>query len=359
MKTAELLDTRLNNLNTQTTSDWRMVVKSYAKPNVWKSSWQLANTLIPLVVLWYLAYKAFEVSYALTLAISLLNVPFFVRSFIIMHDCGHGNFFASRKARTFWGYVTGILCFTPYWQWAKDHATHHSTSGNLDKRGFGDIWTVTVEEFSQMTRLERLRYRLYRFPFVTFVVGPFWLFQMRFRFFAKHDGPKERGSVVITNIALALLITALCYAVGWKAFLMIQLPIIIVNQVLGIWLFYVQHQYEGVYWARDKEWNYFDASIKGSSYFKLPKILQWASGNIGLHHIHHLSHLIPNYNLERCFNENPMFQNPHTITITSSFKSLSMDLYDEKNKKLISFADFYKSQETFAVHRNRKVFAGV
>jgi omega-6 fatty acid desaturase (delta-12 desaturase) len=320
--------------------NWQKIVKPYTVPDHAKSWWQVANTLIPFFVLWVLAYKSLAISYWLTFAICVVAQAFVVRTFIIMHDCGHGSFFKSRRLRTIVGYITGILTFTPYWQWTRAHATHHSTSGNLDKRGTGDVWTATVEEYAAMTPWQRFGYKVYRFPLVNFVIGPVYIFQIRFRFFDKGDGPREKRSVIITNIALAAIIGTVSYFVGFKNFLLVQVPITVMCQIFGCWLFYVQHQYEDVYWRHEGDWDYFESAMKGSSFFKLPKVLQWASGNIGFHHLHHLSHQIPNYNLEKCHNENAIFQKPTTIGLFDSFKCASYKLYDEENKEMITFGQY-------------------
>jgi len=324
------------------TENWKKIVKPYTTPSLLKSWWQVTNTLIPYFFLWWLSYKVIGISYWLLLPLCFLNGLFMVRTFIIFHDCGHGSFFKSKILRTLVGYITGVLTFTPYWQWTKDHAGHHATSGNLNKRGMGDITTITVNEYKQMHWIEKFGYRLYRMPFVTFFVGPFYFFILKFRFFQKEDGPKEKRSVLITNMALVILIGALASLMGFKNFLIIQAGILLFSQPIGIFLFYVQHQYEDAYWEKNEKWNFYDASVRGSSYFKLPKVLQWFSGNIGFHHIHHLSHQIPNYNLEKCMNENEVFQNSKIITLSEGFSTLFLKLWDEDKKSMITWSEYKK-----------------
>ncbi|GAB4009778.1 MAG: fatty acid desaturase DesE [Bdellovibrio sp.] len=331
-----------SNLQKQDPKMWKKIVRPYMEVDHKKSWMQMANTLIPLVGMWYLTYRSLEISYLLTLALSFVTSFFFVRAFIIMHDCGHGTFFKTRKMRDFVGTILGVINFTPYHQWTKEHATHHNTSGNLDKRGHGDVWTMTVEEYNKATLFEKFQYRLYRNPLVTFVIGPIYIFQFRHRIFLKHDTAKERKSVVLTNILLVLSIWGLSSLVGFKNFLLVQVPILFIAQTVGCWLFYVQHQYENVYWGKGEKWSYVEAALKGCSFYKLPKILQWGTGNIGFHHIHHLSHLIPNYNLEKAYRENELFQNAPVLTFWMSFRCASLKLYDEDKGDLISFREYKK-----------------
>ena len=324
----------------QKKENWKKIVKHYSTPDEGKSWFQVANTLIPYFVLWFLSYQSLKIHFALSLFFSVLLAGFMVRTFIIMHDCGHGSFFKSSKKRTIVGYITGFLTWTPYWQWTNDHAIHHQTSGNLDKRGHGDVWTATVNEYKEMSFWGKIGYRLYRFPPVTFLLGPIFVFQWNFRFFKKHDGPKEKQSVIICNIFLVLMLATAHFTIGLKDFFIVHGIATLIAQIAGTWLFYVQHQYEGVYWRRNESWDYFDSAMEGSSYFKLPAPLQWISGNIGFHHLHHLSHKIPNYKLQKAMEENEIFKNPYTITMGSSLKSAFMHIYDEEHGDLISFGEY-------------------
>jgi len=315
-------------------------LKKYQKPELKRSLWQTANTLIPFLTLWALMYFSLDYSYWLTLVLAIPTSGFAMRTFILVHDCGHGSFFKSRWANTLLGSVGGVLVLTPYYGWKHEHAIHHAGASDLNRRGVGDIWTMTVEEFEAAPRWQQLWYRAYRHPLVMLGIGPIATFAGSFRFPRKGATQRERVSIVRMNLALLLIVAALCYFLGWKEFLMIQLPITWLAGAGGIWMFYVQHQFEGVYWERGKEWDYVKAALEGSSYYKLPKILQWFTGNIGFHHIHHLSPKIPNYFLEKCHRENEFLQDVPTITLWSSFKTLKLQLWDEQNRQLISFKTF-------------------
>ena len=260
-----------------------------------------------------------------------------MRLLIIHHDCGHGLFFKSRKANNIWGFITGVLTFTPYQLWRREHAVHHSASGDLDRRGLGSVWTLTVREYLEASRWKRFAYRLARNPFVLFVIAPFFLFVIKHRFCPKLAGRRERQSVYWTNLAILGMAIGLSLIFGLKAYLAIQLTMIMVAGSAGVWLFYVQHQFEGVYWQRHEKWDYLAAALHGSSLYKLPRILQWFSGNIGFHHIHHLSPRIPNYNLERCHQAEPLFQTVPPVTLLSSLKSFTFRLWDEERHRLVGF----------------------
>ncbi len=317
---------------------WQEIVAKYQQPSRWRSIWQMIDTLIPYAALWWLMYKSMAISYWLTLPLAILAGGFLVRVFIIHHDCGHGSFFKSRKANDIWGFITGVLTFTPYYLWRWEHAIHHAGSGDLDRRDLGAVWTLTVQEYLEASRWKRFSYRLARNPVVLFVIAPLFLFLVIHRFSSARASKRERQSVYWTNLAILGLATALSLVFGVKAYLMIQVTIIGVAGSAGVWLFYVQHQFEGVYWQRHGEWDYTAAALQGSSFYKLPRILQWFSGNIGFHHIHHLSARIPNYNLERCHKAEPLFQGVPPITLFSSFKSLTFRLWDEQRQKLVGYS---------------------
>lgn len=315
---------------------WRSAIKQYQNPDVRRSVWQLINSIGPYLILWVLMVLSLKVGYWLTLLLAIPAAGFLVRIFIIFHDCGHGSFFKSRQANTIFGYITGILVFTPYHLWRHNHAVHHATAGNLDRRGVGDVWTMTLEEYKNAPWWKRVAYRFYRYPFFMFIVGPLIVFLVNQRFAGKSANKRDRQSVYITNaVLLAILVTA-HFTIGLKAYVMVQLPAIWMATIAGVWLFYVQHQFEDVYWDRHENWDFVKAAIKGSSFYKLPKLLQWFTGNIGFHHIHHLSPKIPNYLLERCHWDNPIFQ-VKPLTIWTSLKSLTTHLWDEKRRKLVGF----------------------
>jgi omega-6 fatty acid desaturase (delta-12 desaturase) len=276
-----------------------------------------------------------DVSYWLTLLLSIPTAGFLVRIFIIFHDCGHGSFFASRRANDLVGAFTGVLTFTPYHRWRRAHAVHHATAGDLDRREMGDVWTMTVMEYIEAPAVRRLGYRLYRNPVIMFTLGS-WLSFLVFQRFWYREGKRERNSVLWTNLALLFIVVVASFTIGLKAYLLVQLPVLFLAATAGVWLFYVQHQFEGVYWERHENWDYMDAALRGSSFYKLPRLLQWFSGNIGFHHIHHLSPRIPNYNLEQCHNENPLFH-IEPVTLRSSLNSLGFRLYDEEHRRLVGF----------------------
>jgi omega-6 fatty acid desaturase (delta-12 desaturase) len=325
---------------------WKSLAAKYQTASAWKSVWQLVNSLVPFLAIWCLMLLSLDVGYWLTLLLSLAAAGFLVRLFIIQHDCGHGSFFASRKANDLVGACCSLLTWTPYRYWQKSHAIHHANAGNLEHRGIGDIYTMTVNEYRQQSWWGKLRYRIYRHPLFLFVIGSTLLFVVFYRFPTSQAKAmkKVRSSVYWTDLAIALLVGGLIWLIGWQAFLLVHVPIIILASTAGAWLFFVQHQFEDAYWAGSDSWDYTLAALQGSSYYKLPKILQWFTGNIGFHHIHHLSPRIPNYLLETCHDENPLFQETVILTLQSSFKSLFLGLWDEEQKKLISFGQFKRRQ---------------
>ena len=327
---------------TKKEQDWIAVISRYNSPDVGKSIWQIVNSLGPYILLWVAMYYSLGISYLLTLGLSLLAAGFLVRMFIIFHDCGHGSFFRSKTANRIVGTLLGSLVFTPYDYWHREHSIHHKTVGNLDKRGSGDVWTLTVEEYNKFTTGRKLLYRLYRNPILLFGIGPFFLFVIWFRIPRKSMGTSGQRSVYYTNLIVLFYCVLLILLMGWKAFLMIQLPVIYFATVAGVWLFYVQHQYEDVIWTRQEDWDYKRMALEGSSFLKFPRLLQWFSGNIGYHHIHHLSPMIPNYNLERCHRENLMFSGIKAVTFVPSLRTLSLRLWNEKTGKLISFRQLRK-----------------
>jgi omega-6 fatty acid desaturase (delta-12 desaturase) len=282
-------------------------------------------------------YLSLSVSYWITAPLAILTAGFMVRVFIIHHDCGHGSYFKSQKANDAWGFITGVLTFTPYYLWRWEHAVHHASSGDLDRRGTGDVWTLTVQEYLEASRWKRFAYRLARNPVILFVIAPLFLFMVKHRFAPARAAARERRSVEWTNLAILGMAVLMSLIFGLKAYLVIQVSIMAMAGTAGVWLFYVQHQFEGVYWERQENWDYLTASLQGSSFYKLPKVLQWFSGNIGFHHIHHLSPRIPNYNLERCHKAEPLFQTVPPVTLISSFKSFTFRLWDEQRRKLVGY----------------------
>jgi len=313
------------------------LIKIYSRPNWKRSAWQLINSIIPYLFLMVGMYYSLDISYWLTLGLAFPTAGFLVRIFIIFHDCGHGSFFESRRLNTVWGYLTGILNFAPYHSWRYNHAQHHATCSDLDRRGLGDIWTLTKQEYLDLPTLKKIGYKLYRHPFVLFGLGPIWLFLINHRLPPQGAKKRERRSVQVTNVGITIMVIVWSFLIGLKAYLLIQLPVILIGGMIGIWLFYIQHQYEDVYWNRHADWNYQDAAIKGSSFYKLPIIFQWFTGNIGFHHIHHLNARIPNYNLQRCHEQITLFREVKPLNFFTSLKSLKFRLYDEELGKMIGF----------------------
>jgi omega-6 fatty acid desaturase (delta-12 desaturase) len=299
----------------------------------------VANTFIPYIGLWTLMIISvlYSMPYWLTLLLSVAAAGFLVRIFILFHDCCHSAFFPSRKANRILGYIAGILTFTPFEDWQRTHVIHHANSGNLDNRGTGDVWTLTVDEYLSAPRLKRFAYRCFRNPLLLFSIAPLALFLLVQRFPSPGARQRERNSVLFTNAAIAAIISVMCLVLGFQNYLLIQLPVIMMAASIGMWLFYVQHQYEDVYWSRQQNWDLTRSGLEGSSYYKLPKVLQWLVANIGLHHIHHVKANIPNYHLQRCLNDIPVLQAVAPITLRASLKSLWLNLWDEQQQRLVSF----------------------
>jgi|HigsolmetaAR203D_1030402.scaffolds.fasta_scaffold01095_16 omega-6 fatty acid desaturase (delta-12 desaturase) len=314
-------------------------VAVYERTDTKKSLRQVFNTLVPLGLFWYAAYAGLDVSYWLALPFIVLTSGFLIRTFILFHDCCHQSFFKNRTANDVLGTITGVLTHVPYRQWRRDHAIHHANSGHLDRRGTGDIWILTVEEYARSPLWRRLAYRIYRNPFVMFVLGPIAVFLIASRFNHKDASRKERVNTWLTNLLIFAMYAALYFAVGWQAMLMVQLPIVILSGMFGIWLFYVQHQFEDSYFEHAEDWNFVQAAVEGSSYYKLPRPLQWITGNIGFHHVHHLNPRVPNYHLEHAHDAAPALQSATTITLGSSLKSLRFRLWDESRKTFVTFRE--------------------
>jgi omega-6 fatty acid desaturase (delta-12 desaturase) len=319
--------------------NWKQIVAAYHRPDVKRSLWQLTDSVIPYLALWYLAYRLLAVSFWLALPAIILSAGFMVRVFIIFHDCGHGSFFKSRAANDAVGIITGILTFTPYYDWRAEHAKHHATAGDLDRRGVGDVWTMTVNEYRCASFWQRVGYRLYRNPFVLLGVAPLYVFVLKQRLPRRGTGRREVMSVIVTDLALAVIFGLLFATIGVRATVLVELPLIAVAGAAGIWLFYVQHQFETVYWERHDRRDYLAVAMHGSSLYALPRVLQWFAGNIGFHHIHHLSPRIPNYRLQKAYREQPLLQRVDRLTLLSSLHSLRLRLYDEASRRLVGFRE--------------------
>jgi omega-6 fatty acid desaturase (delta-12 desaturase) len=321
-------------------ANWRATVAPYQRADVRRAVLQLANTLIPLAAMMYLMYLSLARSYWLTLALAIPTAGFLVRTFIIMHDCGHGSFLPSQRWNNIIGWITGVLTGTPYSEWRHEHAIHHATAGDLDRRGHGDIATITVDEYLARGRWGRLTYRLYRHPALMLGVGPLYMmFGQRIPGRVHSSGSPKTSSVWSTNLGMALVITGLAMVIGIQSVLLVYLPVAYLAAGAGVYLFFVQHQFDQAYWERHANWDYATAAVFGCSHLKLPRVLQWFTGNIGLHHVHHLAPRIPNYALQRAHEENAIFSHAPTFGLTRSVLMLRLALWDEQHKRMIGFGD--------------------
>jgi omega-6 fatty acid desaturase (delta-12 desaturase) len=310
----------------------------YARPHLGRSLRDLSTSVVPYLALSVAMLMALKVSYLLVLAIAVPAGGFLVRTFIVFHDCSHGSFLPSKRANAWLGTVLGLLVYSPFLRWRHDHAIHHATSGDLDRRGGGDVRTLTVGEYQALTPKGRFAYRLFRNPVVMFGLGPIAALLVGPRIVARNARPRMRRSVIGTNIALGLLVAALCWLIGPVDFLLVQAPTLMLAGSAGIWLFYVQHQFEDAYWEDAGDWSYADAALRGSSYLKLPAVLQFFSGNIGLHHVHHLNSRIPNYNLQRAHDENEVFHGVPTLSFGDGLRAVRLKLWCEQRRQLVTFA---------------------
>ena len=315
---------------------WQSLTSRYASPDIGRSIWQVVNTVIPFVGMWVLMYYSLRVGYWLTLLLAFPTAGLMVRIFILFHDCCHASFFKSSGANEITGFMLGLLVLTPFYQWKHDHAIHHATCADLDRRGVGDIMTLTVAEYVNLPWFKRLGYRILRNPWFLFPLGSTLNFLILHRLYSPSAGKREQESVLWTNAVLTGLVIILMKLIGWQAIVMVELPVLMIASSLGVWLFYVQHNFEGTYWARHSQWDFFKAGLIGSSYYKLPAVINWFTGDIGYHHIHHLGPRIPNYKLAQAYRENILFQIP-PLSVVRSFKSLGYRLWDEDNKVMAGF----------------------
>lgn len=319
--------------------DWVKILSSYREPNAQRSWSELAVTLGPFLVLWIVAWWSLGVSYWLTFAISLVNAAFLLRLFAIQHDCGHGSFFKNRTVGDWLGRVIGVLTLTPYDVWRRTHAIHHGSSGNLGRRGIGDVQTLTVEEYRALKPLNRLLYRLYRNPIILFGLGPSYLFFVEYRLpLGLTAQAKYWVSAMATNAAILLALTVVFFAGGLMPILLIFLPTTLLAAMAGVWLFYVQHQFEDTHWAAEENWQLHDSALNGSSYYVLPPVLQWVTANIGIHHVHHLYSPIPFYRLPEVLRDHSELANNNRLTIRESLSCARLHLWDEKTQRLLSFS---------------------
>ena len=319
---------------------WRTAVAPWVGPDPKRALYQLVTTLGLLALGFVIAYRALEWSVALALLLAIPVGGLLVRTFIIMHDCAHGSFLPWRRTAETIGFITGVLTLTPFGQWRREHAIHHASSGDLDRRGHGDIPTLTVREYFAKSPAERRRYRIFRHPASLLLLGPSWLMiGQRFRARSKATGDQQIASVWSANVAILVAAVAVLWAFGWKALVLVYLPAYYLAAAAGVWLFYVQHQFEDAHWRDHDEWDYATAALYGSSHLRLPRVLQWFTGNIGLHHVHHLAPRIPNYRLQQCHDSTPFLHVAPVVTIRSGIAALRLTLWDEHANRMVRFAD--------------------
>lgn len=319
--------------------DWVRILANYRDPNTGRSIFEIVVTIGPFFLLWGLALWALSFSAWLAFGIALLNGFFLCRVFLIQHDCGHGSFFRSKRVNDWVGRAIGILTLTPYDVWRKSHATHHADTGNLDRRGVGDIYTMTVKEYRAQSWFGRLRYRLYRHPLVMFGIGPSYTFLLENRLPVGYmrEGWLYWVSAMGTNIATALFLAVVYYIGGWIALVAIFLPSVIMAASIGVWLFFVQHQFEDTHWAPEEGWQVHNAALHGSSHYDLPPVLRWLTANIGIHHVHHLYSRIPFYRLSEVLRDHTELAESQRLTIRESLGCVGLNLWDEDERRLVSF----------------------
>jgi len=320
-------------------ANWRAMVAPYVKPSTWRALTQLATTMLPFLAVTAAMLTGLRYHIWAAALLSPIGAVLLVRLFMFQHDCGHGSFFAPRWANHALGSVLGVLTLTPYIAWRNEHAVHHATTGNLDRRGIGDVTTLTLAEYRALSWLRRLGYRLYRHPLVMFGLGPVWIFFIINRI--PPGNPKRQWrewlSVGVTNAAILAMVAALILTMGPATIWLGWLPVTMLGATIGVWLFYVQHQFETAYWEPRENWDFQTAALRGASFYDLPPVLHWLTGNIGFHHIHHLSSKIPNYRLRACHEANPALQAAPRLTLWRSLKCARLALWDAETQRLISF----------------------
>jgi omega-6 fatty acid desaturase (delta-12 desaturase) len=314
-------------------------VAPHELPSLRRSLVDLATSVVPYLALTALMYVSLEVSVWITLALAVPAAGFLLRTFIVFHDCTHGSFMPTKRGNRWVGRFAGLLVFQPFANWGHNHAVHHGTAGDLDRRGTGDVMTLTVEEYEARDWAGRLGYRLFRNPLVMFGIGPIWSLMIGPRIWSSKQRVRQRNSILLTNLALAIVVGAIVWLVGLQAWLIVQMPVVILAGTLGVWMFYVQHQFEDAYWESSENWSYSDAALQGSSYLRLPKVMQFFTGNIGLHHVHHLSAKIPNYNLQRAHDEIEIFQEVPILTIRDGLRSIRLKLIDPASGRLLTWGE--------------------
>ncbi len=318
---------------------WKEALAPYTRSRTDRALIQVATSLLPYLMLSAAIYLTLGVSILLTALLVVPTAGFLVRTFVVFHDCAHGSLFPARRANLYVGFILGLFVLAPFRQWQHEHAVHHATSGDLDRRGVGDVLTLTVAEYSSKPWPARLGYRLFRNPIVMFGLGPIFAMIIDPRIPERAARPRQRNSVLITNLTLIVAIGLICWAIGWRDFLVVWAPPALLAGSAGVWLFYVQHQFEDAYWQRGEDWGYAEAALQGSSFLKLPWLLSFFTANIGLHHVHHLNPRIPNYNLRRAHESHPVFAEVPTISLREGLMASRLKLWDEGSDKLVTFAE--------------------
>jgi omega-6 fatty acid desaturase (delta-12 desaturase) len=316
-------------------------IAEYARPATARSFLELAMTAVPFLLLLVCMWAALSAGYWIAILLAVPAGAMLMRLFMIQHDCGHGSLFSRRATNDWVGRAISVLTFTPYDYFRRSHALHHATTGNLDRRGMGDVSTLTLAEYRALPRWRRAYYRLYRHPLIMFGVGPAFLFLIQFRLPVglMRSGWRPWISTMSTNLALLLVVGSAIWLVGWATVLLIYLPVLLVAATAGVWMFYVQHQFEGAEWDRQDGWNFHHAALHGSSYYKLPAVLRWVTANIGIHHVHHLSSRIPFYRLGKVLRDRPELQQVSRMTVRESFRSVRLKLWDEEKRGLVTFRE--------------------
>jgi len=318
---------------------WREALAPYARPRLGRSLLDIVTSVVPYLGLTVLMYLALDISYLVVLALALPAGGFLLRTYILFHDCTHGSFMPGKRANAWLGRALGLLVYSPFQAWRHSHAVHHASAGDLERRGVGDLPTLTVAEYQALPWRKRLGYRLFRNPLVMFGIGPVYALIVQPRLVPRSARPRNRHSAMGTNVALILVIAPLCWLLGWREFLLVQAPTALLAGSAGVFLFYVQHQFEDAYWESSEDWTYEDAALRGSSYLKLPKVLQFFTGNIGLHHVHHLNARIPNYNLQRAHDDNEIFHGVPTLSLWDGLRTVRLKLWDEDRRRLVTFSE--------------------
>jgi acyl-lipid omega-6 desaturase (Delta-12 desaturase) len=317
---------------------WVPALAPYGRADLRLAVLDVATSAVPYVALSVVMYRLLDVSYLLVLAVAIPASGFLLRTYIVFHDCAHGSFLPSKRANRWFGVFVGLLVYSPFHAWRQEHAGHHATSGDLDRRGIGDVDTLTVAEYLASPWGKRLAYRLFRNPLIMFGLGPIWALALEPRLVPRRARRRIQRSHLLTDLALAVLVGALCWQIGWLDYLLLQAPTVLMAGAVGVWLFYVQHQFEDAYWQHSGDWDYADAALRGSSHLKLPKVLQFFTGNIGLHHVHHLSPRIPNYNLQRAHDDHAFLNQAPTLSLWDGLRAVRLKLYDEESGRLVTFA---------------------